>query len=154
MIVVGKNAAPLDWDQARKLQKIMPRAILLTDEEYLNLVPKTKEVTFVNKTIKNTILFSIGGPVANKFTEKINDKLPQPFRAINGELVLTKLKPDEGAIQVLVVNQTVYDPLRDINYVLDKWVCVLAGNWRQGTERATNELLKMPEIRSNIILIG
>lgn len=135
IIVVGKSAAQLDHDCAKKMQALFKNVTTVTDEQALK--------TNVTKRY-GRVVFSIGGPEANKFTLQLQSKMPLPFFKYGfGYALNATRKPTEAVIETFLDN---LDSPTQVFFVI-------AGNWREGTERATNELLKRPEIESNLLYL-
>ncbi|MCS4542417.1 MAG: hypothetical protein HY929_08945 [Euryarchaeota archaeon] len=133
VIVVGKKAAQLDYDCARKIQTLFKNASIITD----------KEALATNITRKYRVIFTVGGPQANNFTLQLQPKMPKPFSEYGFGWALSGTRKQDQA----VIETFFDDPASPTQIYF-----IIAGNTREGTLRATNELLKQPEIEGNVLM--
>jgi len=135
LIIVG-SPDPHGPDKARSRDGYYGMDLALFLGTFLNYVPRysvkldteTREIDMEN----NLIL--IGGPIVNKITEKVNDKLPLRFEGgvIKSTISKETYAQDECGIIVKIRNP----------FNKDKYVLVVAGNRFSGTRAAIIAFLK------------
>ena len=155
LIIVG-SPDPHGQDKARSRDGYYGIDLALFIGTFLNYVPvfNVKLDTEVRETDLENNLILIGGPITNKITEKVNQKLPIRFENGNIKSTISNEVYPQDECGLIVKTKSPFNK--------DKYVLVVAGKRFSGTRAAiiaflknfkkvTNGNIHNPSIKANVI---